>query len=422
MSLTLSARDHLLLLRTVSLPTDLREKIADSPLLAGHHHLDLTDDDYLALTQHLTLTVRIIRNAKTRRTLARILERLTTQNEARQPDPVSLSAAAAYAPEHIRAVIDELERTVPGWADFSMTDMVKQLAARLPLTGEENARRAIDILGTHHDTVARPMFRGLTTSQIHALLHDDWTDESPGLFLRPENLTPDLVRDTLIISRTITFLDALGEKGTPATKKGNLNRKFVAALVDKFAIPDKELANLHYFNTVLNESDVFLLHELHIWLKLAKLVRLYRGRVTSLKRTRKVLAAGDWSIFYTRLFETVFQVYNLGYRSRLELGAGLQRSLAFSFYQLAELDDGWHDLSATAEQLLLPAVSDQLLLLPWGDVRPSVVARQFLEPLEIFGLVELETKEPTADEQSYPLWGAFRRTELFGRFIGVRWE
>lgn len=417
MPLTLSARDHLILLRTVPLPADLRELIVTSPQSEGHHELTLTDDDYLTLAQQLTLKLRTVRNAKTRGTLARILDHLTEQNEARQPEPPSSFVAAASDPEFVRAVIDKLAHTVPGWADFSMTDMVREVAEHLPVSGEENIRRVINIIGWHHDTIPRPMFHGLNTVQISALLHNDWTADSPGLILRPGNLTPELVLNTRAIRRAAAFLDALGEKGTPATKLGNLNRKFVASLMDEFAIPAQDLADLRYFDTVLNEADVFPVHEMHLWMKLAKLVRRYRGRVVALKQTREIVARGDWPTLYASLFETAFQAYNLNYRSRVDYGEGLQHSLAFCFHQLAKLDTEWHDLSETIDLLLLPEVSRELMALQWGDVRSRVIIGQLLEPLEIFGLVEFNALETAPDKRVYPTWTEFRKTPLFERFV-----
>ncbi len=418
MLLSLTLSDQTLLLRSIALPAVVRQKIDTAQKVDDALHLTLSDDDYLVLTQHLTMTLRTIKNPKTRSTLEHLLVRLTDQHETQQRDAISPPHAAEYGSKNLHAIIDKLECTVPGWADFKFQQMVETLADKLPITNKELADRAVGILAARHDKISRPMFHGLTTEQVGALLSNDWTTDSPGLCLRPDNLTPESVKDTLIIKRAVAFITALGDKGTRATKNGNLNRKFVGGMLDQLDIPACDLQYIRHYNKVTNEEDIFVLHELRLWLKIAKLVRLYRGRIVALKRTRDILAQAEWPILYNALFAAAFQVYNLGYRDRLNVSDGFQQSLAYCFKQLACLDEGWHDIAVAHERCILPLVDAELARLPFRETNQIVVKKRLLEPLSLFGLVELKFDEQAVGRRAYPDLVAFRRTALFGRFLG----
>lgn len=418
MLLSLTLSDQALLQRSIALPAVVRQKIDTAQKVEDALHFTLSDDEYLVLTQRLTMTLRTIKDPKTHSTLEHLLIRLTDQHESQQRDAISPPHAAEYSSENLHAIIDKLEVTVPGWADFNIRQMLESLADKLPITNKKLADRAVDILAARHDKISRPMFHGLTTEQVGALLSNDWTTDSPGLCLRPDNLTPESVKDTLIIKRAVAFITALGDEGTRATKNGNLNRKFVGGMLDQLDIPACDLQYIRHYNKVTNEEDIFVLHELRLWLKLGKLVRLYRGRIVALKRTRDILAQAEWPVLYNALFAVAFQAYNLGYRDRLNVSDRFQQSLAYSFKQLACLDEGWHNIAVAPERLILPLIEAELARFPFRKTNQIVVEKRLLEPLSLFGLVELKFDEQAVGRRAYPDLVAFRRTALFDRFLG----
>ncbi len=55
MILTLTPHDKSLLLRRLTLPSAIHQEIANAPKVDRVLHLNLTDDDYLTLTKHLTI-------------------------------------------------------------------------------------------------------------------------------------------------------------------------------------------------------------------------------------------------------------------------------------------------------------------------------------------------------------------------------
>ena len=423
MRLTLTTRDQTLLLRSVTLPQAIHQKIASAPATGHHLHLDLSDDEFLTLAQHLTLTLRTIKNAKTRRTFEQILDRLTEQNEAHQAVVSKPSSRAGFSHDNIHTIIDNLERDEPGWDNFSLDQMVEKFAGRMPFVDEARANQAIKIIVERHNQRARPGFHGLAPKQVSTLLNNDWSTDTPGLFLCKDNLTSKMVQDTIVIKRALTLLNALGEKGTPATKvSGNLNRKFIASLLDRFEIPAKDLADLRDFNKVINEDDVWPLHEMHLWLKLGKLVRLYRGRIVPIKRAHVLLADNNLPALYIALFGVVFLIFNLAYRDRFQPVENFQRTLAYSLHQIARLETGWHDIDVILGRLILPEVAEQMFHPHIPKLQHLLLRSRFLDPLSLFGLVELKFEQPNDGDRYAPKLIAIRRTKLFDAFIGIRWE
>ena len=129
--------------------------------------------------------------------------------------------------------------------------------------------------------------------------------------------------------------------------------------------------------------------------------------------------------FINRLFVVHFQEFNLDFYDRLRLEhPEVQHAIGFSLYKLGQLDDGaWHTLGEIMPSLILPAVrraitsqEDPML---WNELQVEgviqAVSQRFLEPMESFGLLELDnTWEATGliTEDS-----RVRLTPLFEKFI-----
>jgi hypothetical protein len=137
----------------------------------------------------------------------------------------------------------------------------------------------------------------------------------------------------------------------------------------------------------------------------------------SLTRTGERLAsdtrAGE---LFDTLFRTHFRVLNLGCLHGVEPILGLQHTIAFSLHRFATADDGWRAPAEWKEELVLPAVRDEVAPRPYGDPLDIAVETRLLRPLEDFGLAKAREVPRKPGE-----WGSrreCRRSRLLERFLG----
>jgi hypothetical protein len=253
-------------------------------------------------------------------------------------------------------------------------------------------------------------------------LNADWIEDRKGICLK-RDLAAEAVHDTTVLRQTRVFLEALGQSGTPATAAGNLNRKFVGQMVRTLDYPAKFLDDLHYFNKVINESDVPPLEELRVLLEVAGLIRRAKKKFTVTRNGRRLMAEGQEGELYHLLFVTMFRKFNLGFTDRMPAWPEFQHTCSFGLFRLTQLDDRWHQLEDTFLKLILPAVADRIPTNEYIDYREMLVRFRLIRPLEGFGL--METKEEEKEEEGKgPRWSPpvvlFRKTGLLGRFVGIK--
>jgi len=229
---------------------------------------------------------------------------------------------------------------------------------------------------------------GLTPLQVHRLLAGDWKPDSPGLQIQ-RRVPAEHLAGADFLHHARALLSAVGPDGTRATPAGNLNRAFVNRMVATMRAREEFREEWLERKQVINEQDVWLLHELRLVLELAGLIRKQKGAFRLTRRGRGLLAEKETGALCALLFETTFRRFNLAFRDRLPDLPDFQDTVAYPLAILAREPEGWLPFRSLVPRLLLPSLAVQLSLpmLPqWPEI---LIQRRFLDHLRRFGLVEI---------------------------------
>lgn len=254
---------------------------------------------------------------------------------------------------------------------------------------------------------------GLAPSDVQRLLEADW--EGPRSAVR---LDATLTGDELASSRTLynarLCLEMLGAEGqVKATPKGNLPRTFVTRFRERMKAP-KSQWDLPESST-LNEGDVEPLHITRILLELAGLVKLRKGFFSLTRTGEKLSAEGRSSELFTTLFRVQFKRFNLEYLDGAPDLPEFQYTIGYTLFRFGQVGGEWRTTDDLAKSIVLPGVGEVLTRSPFHDPMPLIVETRFLQPLEGFGLAEVQDQEwkpgtPRPED-------LFRKTPLFERFL-----
>ena len=261
---------------------------------------------------------------------------------------------------------------------------------------------------------------GLSPHEMHQLLSGDWTGEGP-LRLNRELALDQLSGVPLLRTARAVLAGAAQPDGIKATATGNLNRRFVATVIEPAAWPDSMVEEILAYSKVVNELDLWPLHALRVVLQRAKLLTRRKGSFRTTRRGRELLADARAGELYEHLFRTFFRDFNLAYLSvraddRFEQH---QPMVPFVLLRLATLDQAWrrvHELTP----LLIPTLDpdeDRFGFSRDAAGLPYVFFKfrlRFLAPLEWFGL--LEGRDVPSENQYMP-FRELRKTRLFAPFI-----
>ena len=129
----------------------------------------------------------------------------------------------------------------------------------------------------HQGRIPKSEIGGLSWEQFTKLLKSDWDDDH-GLLKFNKTLKLNDLQEAPIFCRARTLLGEVADcGGVKTTVAGNLNRNFVALMLNRMTWPDGYLDHLNLMNKVINEQDVFPLHIIRIILDLSGLLSLKRG-------------------------------------------------------------------------------------------------------------------------------------------------
>ncbi len=202
-------------------------------------------------------------------------------------------------------------------------------------------------------------------------------------------------------------------KLTPA---GNLQRAAVASLVPQLRTraENAELTGVPD-TSIRNEDDVRWLPIVRHVLLFAKLLGKRKGLVLS-ARGRELLDDARAGELFDVLFRTFFRQFDLSYLYADHRHAGLQQTIAYSFYQLSRVEAEWISDKVLAERAWLASARDPMnaFEVQYGDMREAAFRYRVLEPLVMFGLLErrlLPGAEPWLKQAE------FRRTALFDALL-----
>lgn len=263
-----------------------------------------------------------------------------------------------------------------------------------------------------------PELGGLSPDQAFLLHNCGWWADPFPIRLEP-NLSFEQVGQTQFFHNVRAFLQAVEAfEGAPTTAKGNLTRAFVAHMLDLLALRPGYLEMIRQVCKVINESDVWPLHIVRAVCQVGGLVRKRHKRFVVTRKARGMLQEDRAGALYHHLFDTMFREFNLAYLTRVDEVPGIQETVPYELYRIAQLPLGQdHDADSLVPTVFGPVVRQEIATYSSQEDTPQWLLKNFLlRPLESFGLVEIvagKRKPPSID-----LMNHVRRLPLFDAFIG----
>lgn len=245
------------------------------------------------------------------------------------------------------------------------------------------------------------------------LANEEWDTAGSPLKLHTD-LPFDLISKSRLYANARLLLDELAAQGgAPATAQGNLNRKFVAEVIDRVVADPEFGLDPRSYKHQINEEDVFDLHRARVCCQVGKLIRRHSKRWMVSARARPLLAPGAEAALFRQLFWTQFREIKLGRFGLYEEIPGMQGGLGVGLFALSQVADEWQNIEGLEEMVIPPAVLAEIDSFEDGYARRSHLRMYLLRPLESLGLLEFGFDS----ELSYKEVVRVRKTSLFDRFI-----
>jgi len=264
----------------------------------------------------------------------------------------------------------------------------------------------------------RPATKADVDAFIAQLLDADWNSlDSP--ILLADGLSLDDVKHVLFFDQARQFLRLMDEnKGAPLTATGNLNRAYVAQMMEKMDWPRRLMERLLKGGLfkVVSEDDVLPLSVIHGVCEYGKLIIQRKSRASVTSKGRELCADEQAGRLYRRLFLTLFRNFDLSYLSMFHHTPLVQDTMAVILWRLQLVANDWVALSELPKEVFLNSVREQVRAASiWPEVEPDVLRSEVLRPLLWFGLLECDH---TDDEYHGPdVVLKYRKTPLFDRFL-----
>ncbi|MEW6237057.1 MAG: hypothetical protein AB1656_16860 [Candidatus Omnitrophota bacterium] len=260
-----------------------------------------------------------------------------------------------------------------------------------------------------------PEAGGLSPHQVYLLIHADW-DSPDGPIRFNDDLRLEDLQDAPIFQDARLLLSAIQEEGgnVKATSSGNLNRQFVSQMLERLDLPPEFLDDLHRYNKVINERDVFPLHIPRLLLTFSGILRKSKSIFNITHKGKKYLADDQAGKLYLKLFIAHFHKFNLAYRDRLAPNEPLQHTIAYSLWRIPQEAKDWIDTDELAPKIVLPIVREHAPVYEFFDHFYSQISSRILYSLKDFGL--LERREIPTDDKNIFTYDV-RMTPLYDKFI-----
>jgi hypothetical protein len=208
------------------------------------------------------------------------------------------------------------------------------------------------------------------------------------------SIPADALAGSRLLHNARFLLAAAATEPIAATKTlGNLNRRFVGLAVEGMRWPDGYIEDVRYMNKVIDEEDVRKLNLLRVALVNGGMLRRHRGAFVTTKRGRHLSEPGREGALFLALWIAFFLETNLGYSDGMPDDPILQFSFGSALLALAEEEERWVGLDELRGQLIAGHGVWEREEALFGDPNWAIdhaVQWRFLEPLEDFGLLELE--------------------------------
>lgn len=378
--LRLTERERRLIAEKTFAPPDLTDLLRFGIRDGDFNVYRLSFDDLEELLGYIAAEANHTNSKKLQKQLDVIFDRIEKLLSESQPEP-----APSNMPPGLATAIAELMAS----REFQSLDEVN---------------RALENLNRAYNTTGRPELNGLSPEQVHKLIYSDWVAGAGPMRLSSGLSFDELKHARILIQARFVLSEVLANNGVRATAAGNFNRAFVADMLERgiWGRDDKESLARYY--RVVNEDNVWELHVLRIVLKMAKLIRLERGRFVTTKRGRDLLDEGRAGALFRELFIAYFGKFNLDYLTRTREMPAIQHFCPYSFYAVQKTLKDWSKAEAVAQKLFLPPLYPEIEAAILSGGGRFFASTHILDPLEKFGLVirrEVEGKYEKVPESEY---------------------
>lgn len=297
-------------------------------------------------------------------------------------------------------------------------DLIAEIERGGPYASIDDVNRLLTERTSAYNARPQAELGGLSPDDMAALLYGDW--KSTGALRLNEDLPLGELAGSDVLADARTILSWVRDHGpVKETAAHNLPRVAVAALLPDLRMP--LMFQRRYTGPKLelpgpkNEGDVHWLTVLrHVLLFARLLVRRNGLRIAT--RARELLTDDRAGELYATLFRTLFRKLDLRALGADERHAGLQSTVAYSFYKLRTAAADWATSPMLAGAAWLDSAMDPPT--PWEaenvDFRYFAFHHRVLDPLVGFGL--LEERALPGENPWLPII-EYRRTPLFERFL-----
>lgn len=218
--------------------------------------------------------------------------------------------------------------------------------------------------------------------------------------------------DVLVLRHARIVLEALGDgDGAKLTATGNLSRRFVREMLDRFDWREYEKEDILRFNKVVNETDFTPLHYLRVLMQVAGLIRKRKGYLKPSRRGRDLLAEDAAGKLMHLLFTTNFDAYNTGYLDRTPIQGWPQEQIGLVLYLLSQATADWSTALSLMQQTTIP--TDALHSVPPDHPEFAFLGR-VLRYLQWFGLIRQRPKSRLFELR---VEVEYRKIALYDRFL-----
>lgn len=250
----------------------------------------------------------------------------------------------------------------------------------------------------------------LTSQQFRAFMDDQLDGSGPCRV--SEFLTWPEIAGTSVVPNARMLMQELAN-GSKLTEKGNLSRKLVELLVDRFQWVGIDSVEIRQFNKVINEHDYPPAMFLHAVLRAAGLARQTKGVLKLTKTGKAMLADHSAGRLQAALFRATFTKYNLAYLDGFAYPEGIfERQISLNLFLIQRFSSKWFPADAIMAATTIP---HHFMTSPGIPDHSAAAFRvRVLQYLMWFGLMEC-TEAPSAGRwHQESLW---RKSPLFDRML-----
>ena len=268
----------------------------------------------------------------------------------------------------------------------------------------------------------RPATKADVDAFIAQLLKADWNSPNSPIQMADDLPYEDL-KTVLFFDQCRQFLRLMDEnRGAPLTATGNLNRAYVAQMIEKMDWLRRYVEPLKRGGLfkVFDEGDVMPLGVIHGVCEYGKLIGKRKNRAFVTTKGRELCDDTQADRLYRLLFLTLFRDFGLDYISGYRETPLVQRTLAVILWRLQMVARDWIAADRLPLEVFLTRVLEQARAVStMSDMETTILRHEVLEPLVWFGLLESDQTE----DEWYRLRAQprFRKTPLFDRFLTFIW-